>query len=484
MEGVTMNEVQNAAPVAAKSKKPTEIWRYIVALMGILGAILIMLCIQPQGALTAEGIKAMGVLFFMVLWWIAGICSILVTSFAGLAIMLLIKAVDITTAFSGFSDKTVVFLVFAFIIAASVSKTGLGKRLAFNMMSKVKPTFSSIMIMLSVVSLVLGAIIPSGSARTVLVCTIGMMILPIFGQNEDKMSNVGRSIFTLLGLNSYMGSTAYMTGGAAVILVVGLLEGAGITISYLKWLLMAFPAVLIASLLLAIIIPKIYPPEVAKVDEKMFEQFKAELTSLGPMSKDEKKTAIIVGLVILCWMICDLIGYSFIIFGVMGAVFLMFPFLKVVDDKDFNKRISWDAIYFVGVCMTLGNVLETTGVAEYLAGLADPMLASSSIMVFCLKVWLLATLAHLLLPSALPAMATFIPILIASSNSLGFDPLIPVMVFSLAYTGLFMVYQQVHAAIAYGFKQFAAEDLIKPGLTLIFIWLIITPFLTFYLSIF
>ncbi len=459
-----------------------SLWRLILAAVGVIGMIAIMVLTPDDVGLSPAGTKAIAVLFLMVVWWISGICSILTTSFLGIALLMIFKVASIKVVFSGFSDSTVVFLVFGFAIASAITKTGLGKRIAYSIMAKTRPRYGSILVTFSVVSLLLAAIVPSGTARTVLMGALGMMLLPVFGQSEEKMSNVGRGIFTLLGLTSYAGSSAYLTGGAGIILTVGLLQKAGYGITYLQWLIIAFPAVLIGSVVLALIMPRLFKPEVNVVDEQSFREFKEKLTSLGPMSADEKKTAVIMGIVLFLWVIGDFIKLSFIIVGVAGAVALMFPYIRAIDDNDFNKRVAWDAIYFIGVCMTLGSVLTDTKVTEFLAKAIDPLMASSSLTVFCLKIWLVATVVHFILPSSLPAFATCLPLTIASAQVQNYSVIIPVAVFVISYSGIAMVYQQAHAAIAYGFKQFDAGDFYKPGLCLFLIWLVLTPLIVFYLS--
>ncbi|MBI4634122.1 MAG: anion permease [Deltaproteobacteria bacterium] len=458
-------------------------WRLFIAAIGIIGMIALMLFLPDDIGLSPAGKKAIAVMWLMVLWWISGVCSILTTSFLGIALLLIFKVASIKVVFSGFSDSTVVFLVFGFAIASAITKTGLGKRIAYAIMAKTRPRYGSILVTFAIISVLLAAIIPSGTARTVLMGALGMMLLPVFGQSEEKMSNVGRGIFTLLGLTGYAGSSAYLTGGAGIILTVGLLQKAGYSITYLQWLIIAFPAILIGSVALALIMPRLFKPEVSVVDEQHFKEFQSELTSLGPMSTNEKKTAIIMGIVLFLWVIGDFIKLSFIIVGVAGAVALMFPFVNAIDDNDFNKRVSWDAIYFIGVCMTLGSVLTDTKVTEFLATAINPLMASSSLTVFCLKIWLVATLVHFILPSSLPAFATCLPLTIASAQVQNYSVLIPVAVFVISYSGIAMVYQQAHAAIAYGFKQFDAADFYKPGLCLLLIWLVLTPILVFYLSL-
>jgi anion transporter len=476
---------QAGAPLKKGVEPKHALWRWILFFVGIVGMVVIIIAVKPTDTLNENGVKALGILFLMVIWWIAGICSILVTSFTGISLMLLMNVAKVADVFSGFSDSTVVFLVFAFMIAAAVTKTGLGKRIAYGIMSRVKPKFGPVMLMLGILSIVLGALIPSGSARTVLVCTIALMLLPVFGQREDKPSNVGRSMFSLLALNGFMASTAYLTGGAGVILTVGLLADAGYPLDYLKYLLCCMPFVIVATVLLSVVIPRfIYKPEIAAVDMDKYKEFQGELKSLGPMSGQEKKAAIIIALVVLLWVIGGYFNLSFISVGVAGATLLMYPLLRVTNDKDFNSKVSWDGIYFVAVCMTMGKVLEATGVSPFLAELFSPILFSSNIVIFGLKVWLIATVVHFILPSALPALATFIPILIASANGMGFNPVVPVLIFSITYTGLLMPYQQVHAAIAYGFKQFTSEELMKPGFALILIWGLLTPLMTLYINLF
>lgn len=464
------------------SKKKLGSWRYVLALCGIIGFIMIASFVPDSTGLGQGGKYVLAILFLMVTWWISAICSILVTSVLGLTLMLCFKVATVKVVISGFSEQTVIFLVFAFIIAAAVTKTGLGKRLAYSVMARTRPKFGSMMITFVLISLAMGALIPSGSARTVLMGTIGMTLLPVFGQTGDKKSNVGRSIFTLLGLTSYMSSTAYLTGGAAIILTVGLLGKAGYSVTYLQWLVMAMPPILIVSILLALVVPRIFPPEVKDVTTEKFKEFQATLRTMGPMSVQEKKAAIIIGLVVFFLVIGDFLSVDYITVGAAGAVLLMFPFIGIVNDKDFTKMIPWDVVFFVGVCLTLGSVLQETKVTDFLALMVSPIMASSSLLIFCLKIWLIATAVHFILPSAQPAFATFLPIIIASAKSQELSVIIPVVVFVTSYTGLIMVYQQVHAVIAYGFKQFDANDLLKPGLLLIVLWLLMTPIQVFYLS--
>jgi di/tricarboxylate transporter len=108
-------------------------------------------------------------------------------------------------------------------------------------------------------------------------------------------------------------------------------------------------------------------------------------------------------------------------------------------------------------------------------------MGSSSLFTFCLKVFFIATVAHLLLPS-LAALATFVPLIMASATAQGFSILAPIMVFVVAHSAAMMVYQQTQTVISYGFNQFDPRDQFRPGLVAALLWLLMTPILILYVS--
>lgn len=461
-----------------KKYKPHQI---AIALLGIIGMGLIMAFTPGDIGLTPGGIKALGILFLMVTWWICGMFPPLIPAISGIALMVVFQVTKIDVIFSGFSSTTVIFLIFAFVIAEAISKSGLGRRVAFTVMARSRPVYRSVLVLYSLLSILLSALIPSGAARTILMGTIGKMILPVFNQSEEKLSNVGRGFFTVLGLTSYMGSNGFITGGAAIILTLGLLQKVGVQVTYFQWMVLTLPALLIVAFVLALAVTKIFPAEVKEVDEEHFKEFKAKLEGLGPMSSEEKKVAVITAIVVLLWVIGDFIKVDYLTVGIVGGVVLMLPFISVITSKMFSQKLSWDVVYFCGSCLSLGTVLVDTKVAAFIAKVINPVMSSSSLVVFCLKLWLIATLVHFILPSAVSALSSCLPIIIASAQSLGFSIIPPVVVFLLCYTGITMVYQQTHSAIAFGFNQFENNDFMKAGLVTYVLWLIMTPLVVNYL---
>jgi anion transporter len=461
-------------------KKKIETWRYVIAAIGIIGLVLIATLTPDSTGLKQVGKTSLGILFFLVSWWISEICSFFVTGFVGMALMLLLRVAEMPVVFAGFSNNVFIFLVFAFTMAVAVTESGLGKRIAYAIIARTRPSYAGILITLVILGMVLAAIIPLGNACVVVLGTIGLMILPVFGQTEDKKSNVGRGIFTMLGETTMMSANCYVSGVGAI-LIIGILTKAGHPLNYLQWLLVFLPATLAVTLLLALIIPRIFPPEVKAISVEKFKEFQAKLHDLGPASAAEKKTAVIVAGMIFFWIIGGFFKLSPITVCIAGGVLLMFPFIGTVSAGDFNKKIPWAMVFFTGFALTLGPVLQQTGVAAFLVKLAKPIMGSSSLFTFCLKVFFIATVAHLLLPS-LAALATFVPLIMASATAQGFSILAPIMVFVVAHSAAMMVYQQTQTVISYGFNQFDPRDQFRPGLVAALLWLLMTPILILYVS--
>jgi sodium-dependent dicarboxylate transporter 2/3/5 len=476
--------VQNAGSekkMEKKMDKKIATWRYVLAVCGAIGFALIAAYAPASFGLTQAGKTMLGILFFLLTWWIAEICSFLVTGFVGMLLMLLFQVADMPTIFSGFSNNIFIFMIFAFTIAVAVTKTGLGKRIAYAVIARSKPTYTGIMVTFVLIGVLLAAVIPLANACVVVLGTIGLMILPVFGQTEDTKSNVGRGLFTMLGLSTLNSANCYLTGVGAI-LVVGILAKGGYTLNYLQWLTMFLPVSLIVSIIVAVIIPRLFPPEVKKISVDKYKEFQETLHGLGPMSVEEKKAAIVVSITIFLWIIGSFIKLNLITVGVLGGVLLMFPFIGTVTADDFSKKIPWPAVFFTGFCLTLGAVLQATKLTGFLVKISSPVMVSSSLLVFCLKLALLSMVVHILIPAPLAVLATFVPVIMASAKAQNFSVITAVVVFIMASNAAIMVYQKTQTVIAFGFKQFDTQDLLKPGLVTAALWLLMTPLVVLYLT--
>jgi di/tricarboxylate transporter len=134
----------------------------------------------------------------------------------------------------------------------------------------------------------------------------------------------------------------------------------------------------------------------------------------------------------------------------MAAVFAFFLF-GVLEPNDFNAGVNWDLIIFIAMALSLGSILNDTGISPWLAGIVVPALAPIavnpwvfvfSIMIF-LFLWRFFDVALLI-----PTMGILAPILPSIQEAYQISPLVWLTVFVMAANCFFMAYQNMWAMMS------------------------------------
>ncbi|RHW48209.1 hypothetical protein DS832_02535 [Bombilactobacillus bombi] len=93
---------------------------------------------------------------------------------------------------------------------------------------------------------------------------------------------------------------------------------------------------------------------------------------MGPMSREEKITAIVILVAIVFWILGSAIKLEAAITALIGVSVLVSA--KVLTADDFKTKISWNTIIFIGTVMALGNVMKTVGLTTWLYKILQPVI--------------------------------------------------------------------------------------------------------------
>src|SRR5262249_56262205 len=122
---------------------------------------------------------------------------------------------------SGFAKGAAWFLVGGGLFGAMATKSGLARRLAFLVMSRVGKTYSRILLGLILSDFLLTFLVPSGIARVVILGAVALGLMEAFGLG--KGSNVGRGMFLILTYTAGI-FDKMIIAGAASLTARGLIE--------------------------------------------------------------------------------------------------------------------------------------------------------------------------------------------------------------------------------------------------------------------
>ena len=134
------------------------------------------------------------------------------------------------TAFSGFVSDTPWFLVGAILLGEAANKTGIPQRIGAFVVTRVGTSYSRLLLGLIITTFLLTFVVPSGSARTVIMAAIGLGVINVFG--VGKGSNIGRAIFLCITYTCAIFDKMIIAGAGAITARGIIVKVGGVNVSW------------------------------------------------------------------------------------------------------------------------------------------------------------------------------------------------------------------------------------------------------------
>jgi DASS family divalent anion:Na+ symporter len=401
----------------------------------------------------------------------------------------LFGVLDTKQVLSGFSDKVIWLLVFAFLISRAMIKTGLGKRMAYYFISKLGKTTLGLSYGLIFAEFLLSPAIPSVTARG------GGIIYPI-AQSLVSSYGTQRSPSCLkktLGFISQVcfqaniiTSAMFLTAMASNPLVQSLALKEGIEISWNTWALGAIVPGIISLALLPLSIYVLHKPAITISPDAPKHALTA-LKEMGKLSLHEIIMTITLAGLIIGWVLDKKIGLDATAVAMLGVITLLVT--GVLDWNDaIHEKSAWDSFIWFAIMVTLSGQLAELGAIKWISGKIGSSLIGYPAAIAVPLLIALYFYLHYLFASAAAHIAvlftTFL-LLILSFNVPVMIAAMPLAYFSSLSGGL-THYGIATAPIYYGTKAVTTAEWWKIGLLIslqnIIIWGVIGGFWWKYLG--
>jgi solute carrier family 13 (sodium-dependent dicarboxylate transporter), member 2/3/5 len=374
-------------------------------------------------------------------------------------------------AFSGFANTALALVASALFLAAAMTATGLDKRIALVILSRVGTDVRHVVAGSILVGIVIAFLVPSTTARVSCLVPITLGIIAAFGVNK-KGAFAGMLMITTTQTASIW-NVGIKTAAAQNMVAVGFIEKAfNTTITWLEWLIAAGPFAILMSLALYGVMTRMMPPEVATVPGGR-EAIRKALAELGPMKTSEKKLLAISLTLLGFWATEGVLHRFDTSTTTIAAVALMFmPGIGIMTWKEAQPKIPWGTVVLFGIGISLGTALLQTKGAVWLADLAvaEFGLKEASALFILMVMSLFLIVIHLGFASATALASAMIPIVIAvlqgvatpGINKIGMTMLLQFVV----SFGFILVVNAPQNMVAYGTETFEARDFVRTGLVL------------------
>ena len=382
---------------------------------------------------------------------------------------------------SGFSDSTVWLIFAAFAIGLGYQKSGLGRRIAMLLVSKLGKSTLGLGYAIALTDGVLAPFIPSNTARS------GGVVYPIVASvpgmfdssaTKDRRKIGSYVMYTALA-STCVTSSMFLTGLAPNVAAVGMVMGDGkllaTPISWLGWLIAFLPVGIILFVATPFIIYKLYPPE-QKGSPEVVSWAKDELHGIGPISAKEKWMLAISVFALTFWILSSVTALSKIwplylngtLTALLVVVFMMAT--KIISWDDFlSNKPAWNVLVWFGTLVALAGGLKNVGFLDWLgdrikgfmagSGLTPAMAIIILVVVFYLLHYFFAsTTAHI---SALMVLFATIALAVLTPDKAYLA--IVLMMLSLGIMGIITPYGTGPSPVYFGSGYISSSEFWKMG---------------------
>jgi len=433
--------------------------KWIFILIAISLFITISLLPTPEG-LQQTGQYALAVFAFTITLWITRPVSFPMIFFFIAVLLVGTGVLTPQNAFQGAGSSTIFFLLGAIILAFSLSKHNLDKRIALKFLKQFgsKPTtflFGTVLI-----SAFLSMMMPAHGVVALLI----PIVLSVLRAAKKEMigTNFSKAILLSLAYGSSIGSMGTLLGGARNPLAISIYyQSTGQTVSFLDWFIAAIPIVLIMILFVYFVIRYFYPLE--QIDMNYLQHYlHREVEKLGSISFGEIKVLFFLILAFILWSLFGtIIGMATVavfIAGLLGVT-------NTLNWEDVENKLPWGIIFLYAGAITLAFSLTETGASSFIAQSLIEFVSVNPFLVIFVVVTLTIFLSEVMSNSA--ATGTILPITLTVFTSIGLSAKTGMYVVALpsAFALMFII-GTPGSAMVYDTGFLRIKDFIKPGLTL------------------
>ncbi len=459
----------------------------------VLGPLVFIGLIAAPFGLADDQRMLAAVLGLVVVYWVSEAIPVPATALVGLALCALLGVAPPSDVLAGFATPTIFLFIGSFILARGMTIHGLDRRFALRVLSigGIADSTYGTLIAFGLVAAVLSAFI-SNTAATAMLLPIGIGIIAVYRRLSVERDNAAKGIrqfsvvlMLMIAYSASVGGLLTPIGSPPNLLGRGFLEEqAGVSLPFLRWVLIAAPIVGVALIALFAVLLFLNRPEMNHVSGAT-DYCRSERRGLGPLSAGERNTLIAFVLAVSLWLLPGIVGLlageasdayalvrSRLDEGIVALVAASLLFVLPTDRRlgafTLNWRqavqIDWGTIILFGGGIAFGSLLSSTGLAGLIgSGLAGMLGNAGPLSLTLMGVFAAVIVSETTSNTA--SVGIVVPVVISICGAMGIDPAVPGLaaVFGASF-GFMLPVSTPPNAIVYGSGMVPMTRMIRSGI--------------------
>jgi len=358
-----------------------------------------------------------------------------------------------------YMNDSVFFIMGSLMMAVAIVQQGIDTRLALGIIHLTGNKVHNIVLGFTCISALLSSFIGEHTV-VALMLPVGLSIIRNCNQ-QKTLPNLTALILFSIAYGSTVGSIGTPSGGARNAIMLEYwrsITDSGISLTYLQWIIMAYPMVIIGMLGTAFLLQIAFKPEILRMDTAI-RRLKIQVAYKGSITGKELLTIVIFIIVFLCWVFLhEDFGLGII---AIGGAFLYMAF-GLVEWKDVSKHTNWGVILLFAAAISLGVQMKNTGAAVWIGNSLisqfSSLITQFSVIPYVLNIFLTTLFSNIMSSSA--TVAVLGPIML----NMGSDPLYMGMTTAISSAfGYFSAVAAPACMIIYSSGMVKITDFIKAG---------------------
>ncbi|MDF7639878.1 DASS family sodium-coupled anion symporter [Lactobacillus sp. ESL0791] len=265
-------------------------------------------------------------------------------------------------AIDAFSNSSAWLIAMAFMISRGIVKTGLGRRIALFFIKWFGKKSLGLGYAIGAIDLIVSPATPSNGARA------GGIVYPLIQSladtfdskpNDPSRKKMGAYLtFTEFQVN-VITSSLFMTACAPNLIAVALAAKAGVTLSWMEWLLASIVPAAICLAVIPYFVYKMYPPTIKETPNAK-EWANGQLEEMGKLTVPEITMSIIFVITLVLWMLSSTLHIDATLIAFISVSLLLLT--GVLAPKDLLRETgAWNILIWLSILVFMAEKLTQFG---------------------------------------------------------------------------------------------------------------------------
>lgn len=479
------NRAEDAGSYDERKKKRSYNTAQLVGLfLGPLLFVLTMLFVNPEG-LPPEAKAILASTIWIAVWWITEAIPIPATSLLPIILFPLSNGLEIGPTTSAYGNETIFLFMGGFMIALTMEKWNLHKRIALTIISLIGTNTERIILGFMIATGFLSMWI-SNTATAMMMVPIGLAIIyQVSDALKDDSSidtskenfGFGKALMLGIAYSASLGGLATLIGTPPNTLLAGAVnEIYGIEITFAQWMLFGVPLAWTFIVVAWIYLVKVAYPQKLKRLPGGDQVISEEKKSLGNASYEEKLVFAVFVFAAFAWITRTFLLTQFLpalsdaMVGLIAAMVLfIIPSKNRKGDHLLDwataVKLPWGILLLFGGGLAIAAGFTTSGLSEWIGGQLTGLQGVNIVIIVLVVAALVMFLTEITSNTATASM--MFPIMASLAVALGIHPYALMVTAAVAASCAFMLPVATPPnAVVFGSGYLRIPDMAKAGFAL------------------